>query len=176
MYQGYFKRIFDLSFSILLFIVFLPIFPLIIWISYCYTGSPIFTQKRIGSKGKMFNIYKFRSLLIGRESDQKRQYSFGNILRKYGVDELPQLYNIIKNEMSFVGPRPLLSIRNKKNAKIRNNVKPGITGLSQVNGNTLLTLKKKMYFDLKYIQDISLKNDLIIIFKTILIVLCGKKT
>ena len=78
--------------------------------------------------------------------------------------------------MSFVGPRPLLSIRNKKNAKIRNNVKPGITGLSQVNGNTLLTLKKKMYFDLKYIQDISLKNDLIIIFKTILIVLCGKKT
>ena len=176
MYQGFFKRFFDLSISFFLLIIFIPIFPLIIWISYCYTGSPIFTQKRIGSNGKVFNIYKFRSLLIGKAPDKKRQYLVGNILRKYGVDELPQLYNIIKGEMSFVGPRPLLNIRNKKKAKIRNQVKPGITGLSQVNGNTMLTFNKKMYFDLKYIEDISFKNDLTIIFKTILIVLCGKKT
>ena len=117
MYKDCFKRIFDLSISFFLLIIFIPIFPFIIWISYCYTGSPIFSQKRIGFNGKIFNIYKFRSLLIGKSPDKKRQYIFGNILRKYGVDELPQLYNIIKNEMSFVGPRPLLNIRSKKKLK-----------------------------------------------------------
>ena len=151
-------------------------------VSFYFTGSPTFTQRRVGYRGKIFYIYKIRTFLISKDSQHNKEYYFGKIFRKYGLDELPQLYNILRNEMSLIGPRPLMisenkrmSLVNKKNAILRSKVKPGITGLSQVNGNTDLTRKKKMYFDIKYIETINFTNDLYIVYKTIVIVLCGKK-
>ena len=110
MYQKYFKRLFDIFFSLALLIILFPIMILIYVLVWIFIGYPIFSQRRPGLNNKIFILYKFKTLYDPSKniSEKKRQNKFGDFLRKTGLDELPQLINIMKNNMSFVGPRPLL--------------------------------------------------------------------
>ena len=172
-----FKRFFDLIFAILLIILFLPILILISFLVYVNLGSPIiFAQKRPGYKNKIFTLYKFRSMKLKREkggkiiSDELRLTKFGSLLRSTSMDELPELLNIIKGEMSFVGPRPLLVdyLKSYNSKEIRrHNVKPGITGLAQIKGRNLLSWEDKFNFDVFYVDNYNLFLDFRIILQTI---------
>src|SRR5210317_894360 len=110
MYQKYFKRLFDVIVSLNLIVFFFPLMLIIFFMVWILIGSPIFKQKRPGLKNKIFTLYKFRTLVDAAKNicEEKRQTKFGNFLRKTGLDELPQLFNILGNDMSLVGPRPLL--------------------------------------------------------------------
>ena len=169
------------------FWVFVLIFPFLLFISFLILiilGKPIFfIQKRPGYKCKPFNIIKFRTMknlynIKGDlEEDKFRINKFGQFLRSTSIDELPALINIIKGEMSFVGPRPLLmkylSIYNEQQIK-RHDLKPGLTGLAQINGRNSITWKDKFEYDLNYIKHISFFLDLKIIFLTIIKVFLRK--
>lgn len=144
-------------------------------------GSPVlFKQERPGKNGEIFTLYKFRTMTDERDEkgellpDEIRLTKFGRILRSLSLDELPELYNILKGDMSFVGPRPLLvrylSLYNERQA-MRHNVRPGLTGLAQVNGRNLLTWEEKFEWDVKYVENISPWLDIKILFKTVLNVL-----
>ena len=138
MYPKYFKRLFDIIFSLGLMLLLFPIMILVFFLVWSIIGYPIFFQKRPGLNNKIFTLYKFKTLydFSKNGSEDKRQNKVGNFLRKTGLDELPQLFNVLKNNMSFVGPRPLLKEYLKKYSnyeKKRHLVKPGITGLAQVN-------------------------------------------
>ena len=138
MYQKYLKRLFDIIFSLILILILIPIMVLIFFLVWIFIGFPIFTQKRPGLNNEIFILYKFKTLYDFTKyiSETKRQNTLGNFLRKTGLDELPQLFNILKNDMSFIGPRPLLAEYLKKYTnfeKKRHLVKPGITGLAQIN-------------------------------------------
>jgi len=182
MYQKYFKRIFDIILSSILILFLFPLIILIFFLVWIFIGFPIFIQKRPGLNNKIFTLYKFKTLYDtdNNEPDEKRQNKFGNFLRKTGLDELPQLFNILENKMSLVGPRPLLVEYLQKYSdyeKKRHQVKPGITGLAQVNPNHS---KKKSWsqsikLDINYVKNVSFVLDLKILFKTILIVLVNKK-
>ena len=137
MYQKYFKRLFDVIFSLSLILLLFPIMILIFFLVWFVIGYPIFNQKRPGLNNKIFTLYKFKTLydVSKNVSEKRRQSKFGNFLRKTGLDELPQLFNVLENKMSFVGPRPLLVEYLKKytnHEKKRYLVKPGITGLAQI--------------------------------------------
>jgi len=110
MYQKYFKRLFDIGLSLCLLILFFPLMILIFFIIWLFIGYPIFKQNRPGLNNKIFTLYKFKTLIDSTKniSEEKRQTKLGNFLRKTGLDELPQLFNILENSMSLVGPRPLL--------------------------------------------------------------------
>tara|TARA_X000000950_G_scaffold285675_1_gene392236 strand:- start:2483 stop:2983 length:501 start_codon:yes stop_codon:yes gene_type:complete len=145
-------------------------------------GFPIFFQSRPGLKNKKFTIYKFKTLYDPTDfiSENKRQNTFGNFLRKTGLDELPQLFNILKNEMSFVGPRPLLlEYLSKYSAyeKKRHLVKPGITGLAQVypEKSKKKVWKKSIKLDIFYVTNVSFLLDLKILWNTFKIVILKKK-
>ena len=134
MYQNYFKRLFDIILSLVIFFIVLPLMIIIFFLIWITIGFPIFSQKRPGLNGKIFTLYKFKTLfdLSKNISENERQSRLGNFLRKTGLDELPQLYNIFKNDMSFVGPRPalynqfdLIKIRNLHGVEC---LLPGITG------------------------------------------------
>ena len=138
MYQKYFKRVLDILFSLVLIILLFPLMVLIFFIVWLAIGFPIFIQKRPGLNNKIFKLYKFKTLYDASKNthERKRQNMLGNFLRKTGLDELPQLFNILENSMSLVGPRPLLVeyLNTYSNyEKKRHLVKPGITGLAQVN-------------------------------------------
>ena len=138
MYQKYIKRIFDIILSSVLIVLLFPLMSLIFFLVWIFIGYPIFFQKRPGLNNKIFTLYKFKSLYdVSKNAiEEKRQNKLGDFLRKTGLDELPQLFNILKNDMSFVGPRPLLIEYLKKYTiyeKKRHLVKPGITGLAQIN-------------------------------------------
>ena len=182
MYEKYFKRLFDLLFSIILIILFFPILILLFFLVWFFIGFPIFTQKRPGLDNKIFIIYKFKTLYDASKntSEKKKQNLFGNFLRRSGLDELPQLFNILENKMSFVGPRPLLVeylTKFTKYEKKRHNVKPGITGLAQisVNQSGLKSWKKSIKLDILYAKNISFLSDINIIFRTIKLILLKKK-
>ena len=182
MYPKYFKRLFDIIFSLGLILFLLPIMMLIFFLVWCVIGYPIFYQKRPGLNNKIFTLYKFKTLyeFSKKISENKRQSKFGNFLRKTGLDELPQLFNVLENNMSFVGPRPLLKEYLKKYSdyeKKRHLVKPGITGLAQVNPQLsgVKSWNKSIKLDIFYVFNISFLLDMKILFKTVVLVLFNKK-
>lgn len=182
MYQKYFKRLFDIFLSLTLIIIFAPIMIVIFFLVWFLIGYPIFIQKRPGLNNKIFTLYKFKTLydISIKVPENKRQSKFGNFLRRTGLDELPQLFNILENKMSFVGPRPLLvEYLNKYSAyeKKRHLVKPGITGLAQINPEPSGTKswKKSIKFDIFYVSNINFFLDMKIIFRTVVLVLLRKK-
>ncbi|MBQ3603523.1 MAG: sugar transferase [Clostridia bacterium] len=144
-------------------------------------GSPvIFKQERPGRNGEIFTLYKFRTMTDERDAngelmpDEVRLTKFGKLMRSLSLDELPELYNILKGDMSFVGPRPLLvkylPLYNARQS-MRHNVRPGLTGLAQVNGRNLITWEEKFEWDVKYVETLSPWLDIKILFRTVLNVL-----
>jgi undecaprenyl phosphate N,N'-diacetylbacillosamine 1-phosphate transferase len=182
MYQKYFKRFLDVILSLILIIFLFPVMILLFFVIWFIIGFPIFKQKRPGLNNKIFTIYKFKTLYDTSKNtpERKRQNSLGNFLRKTGLDELPQLFNILKNDMSLVGPRPLLlEYLNKysRHEKKRHLVKPGITGLAQVNPELsgVKSWNKSIKLDIYYTKNISFFLDIQILFKTIELLLFKKK-
>ena len=167
------KRLLDILFSLVLIIIlFIPMLIIMLLIVIIDRVNPIFIQERIGKNCKSFNIYKFTTM------KNEKCTRFGNILRKISIDELPQLFNILIGNMSFVGPRPwikdyYLLMNNKQ--KNRYNVSPGLTGLAQVNGRNTISIIKKIDYDLEYVKNISFKLDLYIVLKTIIVIFIKEK-
>jgi sugar transferase EpsL len=172
------KRIFDVSIAVILLVCFSPIMAVIAILVRWKLGSPIiYKQKRPGLYGNPFFIYKFRTMTDERGMngqllpDYLRLTSFGKFLRKYSLDELVQLLNVIKGELSIVGPRPLLMeylpLYTKEQAK-RHLVKPGITGWAQVQGRNSISWEKKFELDVWYVKNQSFLLDLKIIFLTLI--------
>ena len=182
MYKKYFKRLFDIIFSLVLIIFLFPIMVLIFFLVWTTIGFPIFRQNRPGLNSKVFTIYKFKTLYDASKniSEGKRQNKIGNFLRKTGLDELPQLFNVLENNMSLVGPRPLLIEYLKKYSNYeqkRHLVKPGITGLAQVNPDRsgVKSWKKSIKLDVYYATNLDLFLDIKILFKTVELILFKKK-
>lgn len=177
MYKKGIKRILDFLLSLILFIVLSPLL-LILWILVkIKLGSPaIFRQERPGKNEKVFTIYKFRTMNEKKDADgnllpdEDRMTGFGNLLRRTSLDELPELVNIIKGDMSFVGPRPLLVRylpRYTEFQSRRHEVRPGLTGYAQVNGRNAITWEQKFEHDVYYVDNISFVLDVKIFFDTI---------
>jgi len=172
------KRVFDIVLALILIILSLPLYVLTSILVYLNMGRPIFfIQKRPGYKEKIFSLYKFRTMTNEKDSDgvllcdEKRVVGIGKFIRSTSLDELPQLFNVLKGEMSFVGPRPLLieylplySLEQKK----RHDVLPGITGWAQVNGRNAISWEQKFDYDLWYINNQSFILDMKILWMTIL--------
>jgi undecaprenyl phosphate N,N'-diacetylbacillosamine 1-phosphate transferase len=182
MYQRYFKRLFDIIFSLVLILFLFPLMVLIFFLVWFFIGFPIFFQKRPGLNNKIFTLYKFKSLYDSNKnfSENKRQNKLGDFLRKTGLDELPQLFNVFKNDMSFVGPRPLLIEylnKYKTYEKKRHLVKPGITGLAQINPESsgIKSWNKSIKLDIFYVKNVSFFLDIEILFKTVVLILFKKK-
>lgn len=184
MYAKYIKRILDLILSLMALILLMPLMIIIGILVRINLGSPIiFKQKRPGKNEKIFTLYKFRTMTDKRDidgnllPDEYRLTKFGKFLRSTSLDELPELINIIKGDMAIVGPRPLLVEYlpyYTEEEKHRHDVRPGLTGLAQVNGRNLLEWDERLKKDLEYINSISVKNDLFIIFRTIINVIKRK--
>lgn len=180
MYEKYIKRLLDIILAIISIVILSPIFLILIVCVYIKLGSPvIFKQKRPGKDEKIFSLYKFRTMTDERDEggrllpDEERLNSFGKELRSTSLDEIPELLNIMKGDMSFVGPRPLLvqylPLYNEKQ-KHRHDVRPGFTGLAQVNGRNSISWEEKFEWDIRYVENITFLNDCKIILKTIKIV------
>jgi len=173
------KRLFDLMISFILLLTLTPFFLILLLIYVASGNRPIlFKQQRLGINGSPFELYKYRTL---KEDDtpslETRSFVLGNWLRRTSLDELPQLYNVIKGEMSLVGPRPLpidYEALFSDEQRTRFQVKPGITGLAQVNGGTQLSWSEKFRYDLLYIKNRSFWGDLKILVKTVGVVLSKK--
>lgn len=172
------KRTFDLIVSSIALILLSPIISITALLIKKKIGSPVlFKQERPGLNGRSFYVYKFRSMTDERDingqllPDDIRLTTFGKTLRKYSLDELPQLWNVFKGDMSFVGPRPLLveylSLYNKRQAK-RHEVRPGITGWAQVNGRNAISWEQKFEYDVWYVENQSFLLDIKILFMTVL--------
>lgn len=178
MYKTCFKRFFDVTASCLLLIMLFPLFLLIGLLVRIFLGSPvIFKQIRPGLNEKPFYLYKFRTMRDQYDSnnhlldDDKRLTKFGILLRSLSLDELPELLNILKNDMSLVGPRPLLMEYlpfYSEEQRLRHSVKPGITGWAQVNGRNLLSWDKKFELDVWYVKNYSFSLDIKILFLTLI--------
>ncbi|WNF35314.1 sugar transferase [Bacillaceae bacterium IKA-2] len=171
------KRIYDLLFSATLLLILLPIFIVVIILVRTKLGSPIlFKQQRPGLYSKPFSLYKFRTMTGEINSDGQllpdhvRLTSFGKFLRKYSLDELPQLINVLKGDISLIGPRPLLMeyvpLYSEQQLS-RHNVKPGITGWAQVNGRNAISWEEKFELDVWYVNNQTLFLDLKILLLTV---------
>jgi undecaprenyl phosphate N,N'-diacetylbacillosamine 1-phosphate transferase len=176
LYKRHFKRVIDFSLSILAIIILSPIFLITALLVKLKLGSPIiFKQKRPGKDEKIFTMYKFRTMTDRCDEngellpDHVRLTKFGKFLRSTSLDELPELLNIIKGDMSIVGPRPLLvqylPLYNN-HQKRRHEVRPGLTGLAQCSGRNALSWEKKFDLDVQYVENIGLREDLMIICQT----------
>ena len=171
------KRVFDFVFAVFILIVLFPLFAIIALLAYVINGWPIlFKQERPGLKGKPFTLYKFRTMKDVHDSrknllpDKDRLTTFGKYLRRTSLDELPELFNVLRGEMSFVGPRPLLMRYlhlYTPSQRRRHDVKPGITGWAQINGRNAITWKEKFTLDIWYVDHQSFWLDLKIILLTI---------
>ncbi|MBW8040413.1 MAG: sugar transferase [Planctomycetes bacterium] len=176
--KEFWKRMFDICISILAIMVLLPVFAvIIIAIRVSSKGPSVFKQERAGKDGKPFTFYKFRTMRADvdpygaspKSGDDLRLTRTGKFLREYSLDELPQLFNILKGNMSTVGPRPLyvsqIAEWNDRQKK-RLLVKPGLTGLAQISGRGELTREEKLEFDVKYVETASFWTDIKIILAT----------
>jgi lipopolysaccharide/colanic/teichoic acid biosynthesis glycosyltransferase len=171
------KRMLDIILSIAAIVVLFPFLIIVSILVYTMLGSPIFfTQDRVGRNGKVFKMIKFRSMLNSRDkngdllTDGERLTPLGNILRSTSIDELPELINVIKGDMSLVGPRPLLVTyitRYSKSQFKRHDVLPGITGWAQINGRNLITWEKKFELDVWYVENWSMLLDIKILLMTV---------
>lgn len=177
-YVNNYKFFFDIFFSLNLFIIFLPIFIVISFFLLIFNGFPIFfIQKRIGANNQLFKIYKFRTLIVNTkniETNKIKKFDYvvlGKFMRKYKIDELPQLINVLKGDMSLVGPRPALynqyNLKKKRTKKKIHLLKPGITGYAQIMAINLMSDREKITLDFIYYKNVSLFFDLKIIFLTI---------
>ena len=198
------KYFIDYFLIVIIFPIFVIIFPLISLMILIFDSSPIiYSQKRVGLGGKEFSLYKFRTMSVSSdESVHKEHYKdlssnkkiepsltpddpirienddritkIGSFLRKTSLDELPNLLNVLRGQMSFVGPRPLVKYESDlygEYSKKRNSVKPGITGLAQIQGRLDLSLQERLYWDIEYVEKKSFYYDLLIILKTVISVL-----
>ncbi|MCI8614776.1 sugar transferase [Parablautia intestinalis] len=181
MYERYIKRLLDIIISLCGIILLSPVYFILVILVRKKLGSPVlFTQERPGKDEKIFKLYKFRSMTDARDEkgnllpDEKRLPPFGKKLRSTSLDELPELFNILKGEMSVIGPRPLLvkylPLYNDFQ-KHRHDVRPGLTGLAQINGRNAITWEKKFEYDVEYVGNISFGLDLKIFFSTVRAVL-----
>ncbi len=164
------KRLLDIIASAAGLILLSPLFIWLIYKVYSSIGSPVFfTQVRTGKDGNPFTLVKFRSMKPGAGTDEERLTSFGKWLRATSLDELPELWNILKGDMSIVGPRPLLPEYlpyYTPREQMRHNVRPGITGLAQVSGRNALTWEDRLELDACYVERWNLKTDLDIFWRT----------
>lgn len=178
MYEKYFKRLFDFCVSLIALILLFPLLLFIVVLIRLKLGSPIvFKQKRPGLNEKIFTLYKFRTMTEKKDDqgvllpDSERLTKFGKFLRSTSIDELPGLINIIKGDMSIVGPRPLLvdylELYNSEQRK-RHEVRPGLSGYAQINGRNALSWEDKFKLDVVYVNNVTFKHDIGIISKTIL--------
>ncbi len=176
-YKIFIKRVIDFSLSLILLIIISPIFLLlIIFLTIANHGKPFFIQRRPGKNEKIFSIVKFKTMNDKKDEhgnllpDNERFTTVGNFIRKTSLDEIPQLINVLKGEMSLIGPRPLiieyLPIYNSTQKK-RHDVRPGITGWAQVNGRNSITWKKKFEYDVWYVENYNFLLDLKIIGLTL---------
>ena len=172
------KRVFDIFLSIFLIVIFLPVYVVVSLLIWIKMGRPIlFKQQRPGKNEKIFSIYKFRTMTDERDEkgellpDKERLIGIGKFIRSTSLDELPQLFNVLKGDMSFVGPRPLLveylPLYNARQKK-RHDVKPGITGWAQVNGRNAISWEQKFEYDVWYVEHQSFLLDMKILWMTFL--------
>lgn len=175
----YVKRGIDFSVAlVMLLVLFIPMILIAIAIKLEDKGPALFKQERTGKNGKNFKLMKFRSMKVNndvRDYSKGDQYTkVGKFIRKTSLDELPQIFNILKGEMSFIGPRPWIpEYFEYMNSVQRGRVKvlPGMTGLAQANGRNGISIFQKISYDLQYVKNFSLKQDIYIVFKTIYVVL-----
>lgn len=187
-YYSFFKRGFDIAFSFILLIITGPILLISLEIVFLQDfKTPLFIQKRVGVGNKEYKLYKIRTMVYNAEKNgarlaeknDSRITTFGRFIRKGRLDELPQLLNVIKGEMSLIGPRPEREVFYKSfekeipNFRDRLKEKPGLTGWAQINGGYDINPKEKLALDLYYIENLSFKLDFIIFFRTIKVVLTG---
>lgn len=181
MYAKFFKRLLDVILSFLALLILSPVFLILIVVgTFTMKGNPFFTQARPGKDEKIFNLIKFRTMTCEKDGagnllpDEVRLTKYGKFLRKTSLDEIPELINIFLGSMSIVGPRPLLvqylPLYNERQ-KHRHDVRPGLTGLAQAKGRNGISFEERFELDLEYIENLSLKTDIQIIFLTIKIVL-----
>lgn len=180
-YEVYVKRPLDFALALMALLFLSPVYLAVAVLVRVKLGNPvIFMQKRPGKDGEIFKLYKFRTMTDERDEngellpDEVRLTEFGKWLRSTSLDELPELFNILKGDMSLVGPRPLLAeylpLYNDRQAR-RHEVRPGLTGLAQVHGRNAVSWKEKFEWDVKYVDKVSLLGDVKILLKTIIVVI-----
>ncbi len=176
-YEAVFKRLVDVGASMLILILFWWLYLTLVLVVHFNLGSPvIFTQDRAGKDGEVFKLYKFRSMSDKRDEngellpDKLRLNKFGRILRSTSLDELPELFNIIKGDMSIVGPRPLLvkylDYYNDHDMR-RHEIRPGLTGLAQVSGRNAMSWKEKFEKDIEYVDNLTFLMDVKVVLMTV---------
>lgn len=176
MYAKYIKRMLDLILSLMALIILMPLMIIITILVRIKLGSPvIFKQERPGKNEKIFTLYKFRTMTNKKDEngnllpDSERLTKFGKILRSTSLDELPELFNILKGDMAIVGPRPLLKEYlplYDEEQKHRHDVRPGLTGLAQISGRNSISWEEKFKDDIKYVNKVTFINDAKIVLKT----------
>lgn len=181
MYKRFVKRCLDFVLSLIALIILSPVLLIVAILVRCKLGSPIiFKQQRPGLHEKIFCMYKFRTMTDDKDTDgnllpdEVRLTKFGKLLRSTSLDELPELFNILKGDMAIVGPRPLLVkylSRYNERQHHRHDVRPGFTGLAQVNGRNSISWQEKFEWDVKYVEQVSFVLDVKIICKTVGVVL-----
>ncbi len=176
MYKLFFKRLLDIILSLLVLICFCWLYIILAILVRVKLGSPVlFKQPRPGKDEKVFNMYKFRTMTDKKDADgnllpdSERLTAFGKKLRSTSLDELPEFFNILKGDMSFIGPRPLLvkylPYYNERE-RLRHSVRPGLTGWAQVHGRNAISWKKKFEYDIWYVEHLTFITDLRVIFDT----------
>lgn len=176
MYKHFFKRFLDFSLTLIGLICISPILLVLCILVRFKLGSPIFfRQQRIGKDDRPFMMIKFRTMTDARDADgnllpdTERFTKFGDFLRNSSLDELPELFNVLKGDMSLIGPRPLYPIYlpyYTKEESLRHSVRGGITGLAQINGRALCRWNERFAYDVKYVRELSFKNDIVILWRT----------
>ena len=177
------KRMLDTLFAAVLLLLLSPLMAVLVLIVRVAQGRPVlFVQTRPGVRGKPFRLYKFRTMdsetgLLPSQTEAERLTPVGRFLRKLSLDELPQLWNVVKGDMSMVGPRPLLikylQLYDSRQAT-RHTVRPGLTGLAQVNGRNTLTWPQRLELDAQYVETYSFTRDLCIVIKSLAVVFLGR--